>query len=255
MTLKDEQARRRQAQEAAEACAQVLKEQFGVRKVYTFGSLAGQAPWHGRSDIDLAVEGLEPGAYVRALSALYQFLPEGIELDLITLEDAPPELAARIRGEVEMPEDQKEALKKEVADELVGLGRIVDQVKSLLERLPQEPTWVEVNAAGKMAHDFYNGAERVFERIAVRLGPGLPVGESWHTLLLRGMESGVEGVRPAVIDHALVLRLVDYLRFRHLFRHTYGYELTWDKLRPLTEGMEETLTLLRQQVERFLKGL
>jgi predicted nucleotidyltransferase len=255
VTLKDEQARRRQAQEAAGACVRALKEQFGVREVYQFGSLAGQGPWHGRSDIDLAVEGLEPGAYVRALSTLYQLLPEGIELDLITLEDAPPELAARIRGEAEMPEDQKEALKKEVSDELVGLGRMVDQVKSLLARMPQEPTWVEVNAAGKMAHDFYNGAERIFERIAVRLGPGLPTGEGWHTLLLRGMESGVEGVRPAVIDRALALRLVDYLRFRHLFRHTYGYDLTWDKLRPLAEGMEETLTLLRQQVEGFLKGL
>jgi predicted nucleotidyltransferase len=255
MMLKDEQMRRRQAIEAAETCARVLKEQFDVREVYVFGSLAGQAPWHSRSDVDLAVEGLAPREYVRALSTLYQLLPEGLELDLVTLEDAPSELVARIRGEAEMPEDPKEALRKDVADELIGLGRIVDQVKSLLERLPQEPTWIEINAAGKMAHDFYNGVERIFERIAVRLGPGLPVGEGWHTLLLRGMESGVEGVRPAVIDHALALRLLDYLRFRHLFRHTYGYELTWDKLRPLVEGLEETLALLRQQVEGFIRDL
>lgn len=35
--------RRQQAQAAAMVCIQVLKEQFGVRAVYLFGSLAGQS--------------------------------------------------------------------------------------------------------------------------------------------------------------------------------------------------------------------
>ncbi|MCI0529315.1 MAG: nucleotidyltransferase domain-containing protein, partial [Nitrospira sp.] len=86
--IKDAQTRYQQAQEAAEACIRVLKEQFGVREVYVFGSLAGQSPWHSRSDIDLAVEGLPPKEYIRALSTLWELLPEGLELDLITLEDA-----------------------------------------------------------------------------------------------------------------------------------------------------------------------
>lgn len=247
--------RQLEAKAAVEACIRVLKEQFGVREVYIFGSLAGQSPWHGRSDIDLAVEGLAPHQYVAALSALWQLLPEGVELDLITLEDAPPDLVARIKGEVRMPEDPKEALKMDIADELTNLGRIVDHAKLLLQRLPPEPTFIEIDAAGKLIHDFYNGVERIFERIAVRLGPGLPTGPGWHTLLLRGMESGVEGIRPAVIDHELALQLVDYLRFRHLFRHTYGYELQWGKLQPLIEGLEATLTRLRQQIMQFVKSL
>lgn len=75
--------RRRQARAAAEACARVLKEQFGAREVYIFGSLTGQGPWHSRSDIDLAVEGLAPEQYIAALSALWQLLPDGMDLDLI----------------------------------------------------------------------------------------------------------------------------------------------------------------------------
>lgn len=55
---RDDRARRQQAQEAAQACARLLKEQFGAREVYLFGSLAGKSLWHSRSDIDLAVEGL-----------------------------------------------------------------------------------------------------------------------------------------------------------------------------------------------------
>lgn len=253
--MRQNESRRQQAQAAAEACIHVLKERFGVRQVYVFGSLAGQSPWHSRSDIDLAVEGLAPDKYIPALSTLWELLPEGLELDLITLETAPPELVARVKGEITMPEDPKEALKLEIAGELTNLARIIDESKLLLQKLLPEPTSIELRAAGSLVHDFYNGVERIFERIAVRLGPGLPAGPGWHTLLLRSMESDVEGIRPAVIDHQLALRLVDYLRFRHLFRHSYGYELEWDKLQPLVERFEETLGRLRQQLEQFLKTL
>jgi predicted nucleotidyltransferase len=253
--IQRDQARRRQAQEAVEACARVLKERFGVRAVYVCGSLAGQSPWHSRSDIDLAVEGLAPERYMAAVSTLWDLLPPDLELDLITLEDAPPALVKRIKGEAPMPEEPKAALRQDLTDELANLDRVVEQAKTLLQQVGTTPTFSETAAAGKLAHDFYGGVERLFERIAVRLGPGLPVGPGSHTLLLRGMESAVEGIRPPVIDRALALRLVEYLRFRHLFRHTYGYELQWDKLGPLVHGLEETLALLRQQLERFLAAL
>lgn len=250
-----EEMQRRTAQAAADACIRVLKERFGVRAVYLFGSLAGSSPWHSRSDIDLAVEGLAPDRYMAALSMLWELLPEGAELDLITLEDAPPELAARIKGEVPMPEEPRAALRQEITDELANLSRIVDRGRELLRQVATTATFTEVAAAGKLVHDFYCGVERIFERIAVRLGPGLPTGPGGHTLLLRGMESSVEGVRPGVIDHALALQLHDYLRFRHLFRHTYGYELQWDKVRPLLHGLEDTLLQLRKQLDGFLAVL
>jgi predicted nucleotidyltransferase len=254
VTVYETQERRRQAELAADRCAALLKERFGVRAVHVFGSLAGDSPWHSRSDIDLAVEGLDPDDYVPALSALWELLPEGIGLDLVTLEDAPPELAARIKSgsEINMSEDPKLALKKDIEDEIKTLDLIVSQAQSFLQGVSEEPSLLEVNGAGKLVHDFYCGVERIFERIAIRLGPGLPAGESWHTLLLRGMETEAIGIRPAVIDHALALRLVDYLRFRHLFRHSYGYELQWEKLRPLLRELEQTMELFRQQVGLFL---
>jgi predicted nucleotidyltransferase len=247
--------RRQRALEAADRCTRVLKEQFGAREVYLFGSLAGQSPWHNRSDIDLAVEGLPPDQYITALSALWELLPEGLELDLITLETAPPALVARAKGEVTMPENLNEALKLDITDELKNLDRLVQEGQSYLKTMPPEPTSMEIRAAASVVHDFYGGVERVFERIAVRLGPGLPAGPSWHILLLRSMESAIEGVRPAVIDHALAVCLVDYLNFRHVFRHNYGYELQWHRLRPLIEGIEATLTRLRRQLEQFMAAL
>ncbi len=63
----------------------VLSGKFGAQKVYLFGSLV-DGRFHQRSDIDLAVEGLEPRLYFKALSKVYDF-SGGFEVDLVPLED------------------------------------------------------------------------------------------------------------------------------------------------------------------------
>ena len=69
------------------------------------------------------------------------------------------------------------------------------------------------------------------------------------------MESEIEGKRPAVLEHKLASRLLDYLRFRHLFRHTYGYELEWEKLQALVERLETTQASVSQQLDKFIQDL
>jgi len=91
--------RARWLRELAHACARRLVQDFGARKVYLFGSLLREDVVHARSDIDLAVEGLEGGSYFAALSALWKLLPAGVELNLVPLEDAWPGLAERVRTE------------------------------------------------------------------------------------------------------------------------------------------------------------
>ena len=66
---------REEANRLAEQCARVLRERYGARRVIPFGSAIGRAPWHSRSDLDLAVEGLPPGAYLQALNTLAEELP------------------------------------------------------------------------------------------------------------------------------------------------------------------------------------
>ena len=66
-------------------CAALLVEKFGAQKVYLFGSLR-EGSFHLGSDIDLAVEGLEPRLYFKALSKVYD-VSGGFEVDLVPLED------------------------------------------------------------------------------------------------------------------------------------------------------------------------
>jgi predicted nucleotidyltransferase len=97
-----EQDRALYLRQVAQDCARHLVQEFGANKVYLFGSLVQGDFVHARSDIDLAVEGLEGRLYWKALSALWALLPAGTELDLIRLERAWPGLAERVRVEGEL---------------------------------------------------------------------------------------------------------------------------------------------------------
>jgi hypothetical protein len=172
-------------------------------------------------------------------------------LDLVPLEDAYPEMRARILGEVEMPDDPILALKGLVEDELITLGRVGQEMAETLAACAQPPTRVELRAVASLLHEFYNGVERIFERIAVALGEGVPQGGYWHQDLLTQMAAVQTNLRAAVIDERLRARLQEYLKFRHFFRHAYGYSLGWNRMRWPAEQMGETLQLLREQLMAF----
>ncbi|MCQ3980538.1 MAG: hypothetical protein DPW09_44580 [Anaerolineae bacterium] len=106
-----------------------------------------------------------------------------------------------------------------------------------------------------MAHEFYNGVERIFERIVVSLGEGLPRGSYGHIDLLGQMATAQNNSRLAVIDEPLRARLEEYLKFRHFFRHAYSYTLEWNRLRWLAEQLGATLQLLREQLQTFFETL
>lgn len=136
------------------------------------------------------------------------------------------------------------------------LDRILGEGVQCLEDLSsREPTYLEIRGAGDIVHDFYNVVEHFFERVAVELNGGAPAGRDSHAQLLRRMSRDVEGVRPAAIDEALRGRLQVYLRFRHLFRHGYGFALEWSRLVPLMAGMQELTPELRRQLDAFAAAL
>lgn len=253
--LSETELRRQQALQAAETCIALLKNRFRARQVILFGSLAGQGVWHSQSDIDLAVEGLDPADFFKAYAACSNLLPDGLELDLAPLESASPELRARILGEVEMPDDPVLALKSVVEDELTALDRVAQEMAETLAACAQPPNRIELRAIATMLHEFYNGVERIFERIVVSLGEGLPRGSYGHIDLLGQMATAQNNSRLAVIDEPLRARLEEYLKFRHFFRHAYSYTLEWNRLRWLAEQLGATLQLLREQLQIFFETL
>ncbi len=90
--------RRERAWHVAREAARILKEEFGASRVVVFGSLLNERFFHLRSDVDLAVWGLDPALYLKALGRLLSLDP-AIPVDLIEAEHAPPALQERIQKE------------------------------------------------------------------------------------------------------------------------------------------------------------
>jgi len=136
------------------------------------------------------------------------------------------------------------------------LDRILGEAERCLHDLiDRAPSYLELRGAGDIVRDFYNVVEHFFERVAVEMNGGLPAGRDSHAQLLRRMSRPVEEDRPAVTDNALRDRLQQYLRFRHLFRHGYGFSLDWAKLVPLLEEMGDLGPELRRQLDGFIEAI
>jgi hypothetical protein len=108
---------------------------------------------------------------------------------------------------------------------------------------------------GDILHDFYTGAERIFMKIAPELNGGVPAGVSWHRELLDNMTLELPGIRPPILRRETAHALEEFLRFRHLFRNLYGFELEWSRLRALARRVPKAWRLFASDIERFLSFL
>lgn len=79
----------------AHQAAELLKTEFKAEQVALFGSMLSPDRVHERSDVDLAVWGLDPNAYFRAVGRL-QSLEPSISIDLVEVDEASPRLVEEI---------------------------------------------------------------------------------------------------------------------------------------------------------------
>jgi hypothetical protein len=135
------------------------------------------------------------------------------------------------------------------------IDRNLDGLLDLLRKNPENSTSHDLRAEASYIHDFYNSAENIFKMVAEELNGGIPRGESWHRLLLLEMKSGIEESRGPVISEKLYEMLDVCLRFRHLFRNSYGVFLDSTKTRKTAAIVLQSEKLLKQEFESFVEAL
>ncbi len=136
----------------------------------------------------------------------------------------------------------------EMNEELEAVGPLLN----LLER--RKPDLVELRAVATTLHAFYNGVERIFTIIAKHVDGEDLTGRRWHRELLQRMTLPSEN-RNAVIEMELADKLLDYLGFRHRFRHSYPGTLHWNQMAGLVSDLETTHLAFRTSVSRLLSAL
>ncbi len=140
--------------------------------------------------------------------------------------------------------------------ELDALMRLIDESQACRDEFQaRTPSPLEVRGVGDVVHDFYNAVERYLERVAVELNGGLPAGADWYARLLERMSRSLEGVRPAVLRVEVRSKLHEFMRFRHLFRHRYGFELEWERIEPLLQGVGRLAPELLSDLRGFIDSV
>ncbi|MDN3513845.1 MAG: hypothetical protein NG747_05530 [Candidatus Brocadia sp.] len=146
-------------------------------------------------------------------------------------------------------------MKKDIEVELENLQRLIIEMSDLIGRLSEKPNFFETRAAGSILHDFYCGVEKIFERIALSVDHKMPEGEDWHRQLLKQMTTPNEGIRKEVVKEDLFIELKEYLSFRHLFRHIYGFNLKWEQFSQLCYHLKDLTEKLKHSLIDFFKAI
>jgi HepT-like protein len=143
--------------------------------------------------------------------------------------------------------------RRQQATEREQLQRLLSGIHPLLSRCRESvPNEIELSALAATLHSFYTGVENIFKRISMELD-GEPVrGDNWHRELLQRMKMPSPH-RPALLPEALHDELLEYLRFRHVFRNAYSFDLDWRKMSHLVLKLEEAFMQLEQALDVFIK--
>ena len=113
---------------------------------------------------------------------------------------------------------------------------------------------LRVEVAALRLQSFYTGIERCLVQISRVLNGGTPDGSDWHRRLLDRMGQAT-CERPAVLSGTSIAELQDLLRFRHLVRHLYAYELKAEPVERLRLQAVALWPRVREELETFQRWL
>jgi len=150
-------------------------------------------------------------------------------------------------------ENHLRILVSKLESELGKLAGINTKLVAFHENRGEEPkNELDLRLYGSFLHDFYTCVERIFREIATGIDGEIPDGESWHSDLLEQMALELPGVRKPVLSITTKEELHEFLRFRHVFRNVYGFELNWEKILTLMEKYAAIYTDVESSFRRFL---
>lgn len=95
----------------------------------------------------------------------------------------------------------------------------------------------------------YSAVESILKQML--LYDKLDVGDApgWHEKVLR--KAGEIGILPPDLLHTIS----KYLSFRNYFIYTYMFNIKWEDMQPLVEGVKDLLTQIRTETDEYLQTI
>lgn len=140
----------------------------------------------------------------------------------------------------------KQQLKEYCEAEFENIDTVVSELFSVVSAGKSDYSIAELAAIATFLHNCYNGIENILKRVLLSGDVKIEDTPTWHKDLLKA------STNIGIISNDLYVILSDYLSFRHFFVHSYSFTLKWEELKPLVDGIEETLARLKSTIYDFI---
>ena len=117
----------------------------------------------------------------------------------------------------------------------------------------KEPDFVEKCGIAMILQSFYNGIEKIMQLIMKDKDLNLPNGIKWHKELFSIAFENNEN-RTKIFREELKVPLNDYLQFRHFVRHSYGFQLKWEKMKDILFNMNVIWKNVKEDINIFIEN-
>lgn len=111
----------------------------------------------------------------------------------------------------------------------------------------KEPDTIEIRAAGSILQSIYNGMEAVLFLFLDKAE--VQESSSWHRDLVDRAFEKIE------LSDDMRLRLEILRKFRHKYRHAYGFMLDWALMRDLFLSLPDLAATFEAAIERYVKTI
>ena len=144
------------------------------------------------------------------------------------------------------------ALKTKILFEISQIDKLLGDSTPLFDLCKlKEPDFIEISACAMILQSFYNGIENILVLIFKHYDGKLPQNNRWHMELLEKAFIS-DGLRKQIFINGLQSTLEEYMKFRHFVRHSYGFQLEWERMEDLIKGINNCWETVKKDINTFI---
>ena len=137
--------------------------------------------------------------------------------------------------------------------EIEQIDELINESSPLLDLVKiKAPDFVERCGIALILQSFYNGIEKILLLIVKHKDKKLPNGMKWHKELLENAFNETNN-RTVIFKVEFKETLNDYLQFRHFVRHSYGFQLKWERMKQLILDMSINWEKIKEEINIFME--